>query len=371
MNIIQYVRAYGDKQFSELPFNEIDSLIFSELAYINFHLVTKDTEFVKLKNLVINDPKTFYQDSVDAKKNEKLLLAMMNSKRFSDVKVGYCKLIKEEKRDLQFFAMTLIMPNREAYIAYRGTDTSLLGWRESAKIIYEKRMPGQENAIEYIKNAATLFKGKFYIGGHSKGGYLAMCAAIYMGEPLEERLIKAYTFDGPGLREDVESIPSYRRLENKLEKYLTSHDVIGVVYNRIKNIKIVYSTGILLGGHDPFKWMVNQKDMTFVYTKDRSFASKRSEEAMMNWLTKEKDEDKRLAVDVLFDMCGESKTIYDLLLNASRLIANGRKKVKEYSQRQRDEAKEIFRRLGRYYLDSYSPRRFLIERKKSSNNEEK
>jgi len=371
MNIIQYVYTCGDKLFSELPFNEVDSLIFAELAYINFNLSTKDTEFVKIKDLKIDDTKAFYHGSVDAKNNEKLLSAMIESRRYQDVKIGYCKSIKEEKKHIQFFAMTLIMPSREAYIAYRGTDTSLLGWKESITIAYEKKMPGQEMAVEYIRNASTLFKGKFYIGGHSKGGYLAMCAALFMGEKLEERLIKAYSFDGPGLKDNIEEFPSYKRIENKLEKYLTSHDIIGVVYNKLKNVKIVYSTGILLGGHDPFKWMVNRRDLTFQYTKDRSFASKRSEEAMMNWLTKEKDEDKRLAVDVLFDMFGESKTIYDLLLNASRLIVNGRKKIKQYSQRQKDEAKEIFRRLGRYYLDSYSPKRFLTNRKKSLDNKEK
>lgn len=363
MNITQYVKSFGNKEFKELPFNEIDSLILSELSYINFDLEIKSTDFIQIKDLKIKDSKAFYYGSVDAKNNKKLLEAMMKSKRYQNVKIGYCKLLNNHESRKQFFAMTLLLPNHVAYIAYRGTDTSLLGWKESLSLVYEEAMPSKDLAVEYIRTATTLFKGKFYVGGHSKGGYLAMCAVLFMGEKLEERLIKAYTFDGPGLREDVEKLDSFNRIKDKLEKYLTTHDVIGVVYNHASNAKIVYSTGVLLGGHDPFKWMVNYRNMTFSYTRARSYSSRRSEEAMMNWLTNESDEDKRLAIEVLFDVLGDSKTIYDLLLNASRIISNGKKKFKSYTVKRREKTKEIFKSLGRYYLNAYSPKRFLMKNK--------
>lgn len=364
MNIIQYVRAFGKKKFSDLPFNEIDALIFSELAYINFDLSIKEMDFVTLNQLVIEDKKKFYYGSVDASKNRRLVEAMIGTKRFGDIKIGFCRSHYDENIYTQFFAMTIIMPNHQGFISYRGTDTSILGWKEDLYLTYRDSMPSQERAVNYIKEAATLFKGNFYIGGHSKGGNLAIYTALNMGEKLEKRLIRAYSFDGPGFEQDITELESFKRIETKLEKFLTTHDMIGVVYNRAKNPKIVYSNGILLGGHDPFYWSVNRYKITFTYSKDRSSFSRKSEEAMMNWLKNESPKAKQLAVQVICDIVGASKTIYDVLLNASRIISNRKSIFKGYSFRQKEEAKEIFKKLGKYYLAAYSPKRYLMNKKK-------
>ena len=82
----------------------------------------------------------------------------------------------------------------------------------------------------------------------------------------------------------------------------------------------------------------------------------------MGWLAEMDDDDKALAVHIIFEMMGESKTVYDLLLNAGRLALSGKKTWDNYSPRQRDRAREIFKKLGKYFLSAYSPRRFLKER---------
>lgn len=370
MNIVGYVNKYGKKKFSELPFNEIDALIFAELAYINFDHIIKDISFKKLKELVIKDKKAFYFGSVDANGNRKLLEAMMKSPRYENVKVGYCQSKVNKKTNEQFYALTIIMPNREAYIAFRGTDVTLSGWREDLLMAFQDNIPGQKSALKYIKNAVTLFKGRFYIGGHSKGGNLAIYAALSMGEKNEERLIKAYSFDGPGFRNGIEEQPAFKRLEGRLEKFLTTHDMIGVIYNNFANPKIVYSTGVLLGGHDPFYWEINERKMLFRYAKDRSLISKGGEEALMNFLRNESDESKQVAVTVISDLLGESETIYDLLLNAGRSIKRGKSVLDNYTDYQKESAKEIFKKLGRYYLLAYSPKRFLMNRFKKKDEEE-
>ena len=108
---------------------------------------------------------------------------------------------------------------------------------------------------------------------------------------------------------------------------------------------------------------MNNKGL-FALSKNRSQASKRSEEALMNWLTQLTDKQKELAIKVLFDYLGESKTIYDLLLNGARIIANGKKQLKKYKKEEVDEAKNIFRQLGRFYLSAYSPRRLVKKNNK-------
>ena len=369
MNIVQYVEKFGDKTFMQLHFNEVDALIFAELAYINFDLYIKEMDFVPIKKLVIKDTKKFYFGSVDARYNRQLLEAMIKSKRYGDVKIGFCRSYVDHDKTLQFFAMTLILPTREAFIAYRGTDITLLGWKEDLFLAYQESMPCQEKALEYLKEATTLFTGGFYIAGHSKGGNLAIYAALHMGVKLERRLIKAISFDGPGFAKDITKEKSFERIQNKLEKYLTTRDMIGVIYNNAPNPKIVYSLGVLLGGHDPFFWAVSRTTASFYYAKERSLTSRATEEALMNWLQNENPESKKLAVHILFAIFGNSVTIYDWLLNASRLVANRKHIFDGYTELEVEEAKEIYRRLGRYYLLAYSPRKFLNKRKKSEDSE--
>lgn len=361
MNINKYIKTFGHKTFHEMPFNEVDGLIFAEMAYINFNLVIPDNHLVKLKDIKIENKKEFYYGSVDARYNRVMIESMMKSKRYENIKIGYCIRKDDYINFQQFFAMTIIMPTHEAYIAYRGTDVSLLGWREDFYIAFQDVFPSQLMALEYVNNVTQLFHEKFYIGGHSKGGNLAIFAAVYMDPMLQSRLLKAFSYDGPGFRQEINKLNSFKQIEDRIVKFLTSNDVIGVVYNKFKDVKIVYSRGILLGGHDPFTWSVKNGG-NFYFTKERSKQSKKSEEAMMNWLTNLKDEQKQLAIAVLFDFIGESKTIYDLLLNGARILFNGKKRLSNYPPEQINEAKDIFKQLGRYYLDAFNIRR--INKKK-------
>ena len=362
MNINQYIKTFGNQTFDDLPLNDVDCLIFAEMAYVNFQLVIPENHLVKLSHLKIENKKDFYRGSVDARYNRTMIELMMKSERYKNLKVGYWVQKNDFIDYQQFFALTIITPSHEGIIAFRGTDTSLLGWREDLYIAYQDVFPSQLLALEYVNNVTQLFSEKFYIVGHSKGGNLAIFSATYMDSQLRHRLIKAISFDGPGFRQEINKLDSYKAIEEKVEKYITTNDVVGVVYNKYPNAKIVYSRGILLGGHDPFTWKVH-KDGNFFLTKERSKQSKKSEEAMMNWLTNMKDDQKQLAVSVLFDYMGESKTIYDLLLNGARIIVNGRKRLTNYTEEQINQAKDIFKQLGRYYLAAFSPKRIPKEKK--------
>lgn len=374
MNIKGYVKSFGNKSFAVLPFNAVDALILSQMSYVNFNYLIPDMGFVKLKDLHINkeQKKEIFFDSVDYHDNYSTFKYMMESTRYKNIKVGYFRCFDDKKHNKQFTAVTFILPNRSGFISFRGTDISMSGWREDFYIAFRDHVPGAKDAVEYVNNATTLFKGNFYLGGHSKGGNLAVYSSLNMKKRLDNRLLKVYSFDGPGFRNRIQDHPSYPRVDGKIEKYLTSNDMIGVIYNNIKEAKIVYSYGVLLGGHDPFRWLVDPINVDFVYTKDRSFMSKQYEEALMNWLTSMSDEDKALAVHIIFEMMGESENVYDLLLNSARLIVSGKKKWEEYTPQQRIQAREIFKKLGKYFLSAYSPLRFfrtkILEKKVDKEN---
>ena len=363
MNILGYVKKYGDKTFKQMPFNEVDALIFSELAYINFDLSVPHNKFISLARLSIEDKKAFYTGSVDQKFNEKLVDAMMVSNRYKHIRIGFCHSQFDKKKYLQFFALTILLPDKTGFISFRGTDTSLLGWREDLLIAYSDDMPSQRMSVDYVIEMSKKINTNFYIGGHSKGGNLAIYSALNLTPEIEERVINVFSFDGPGFRNDICKLESYSRMEHKIIKYLTSNDMIGVIYNRILNPRIVYSNGILLGGHDPFRWKVAKTGESFEYAETRSKNSEKFEEGVMNWLTTIADDDKQLAIDVLYHLFGDSENIYDLLLKSARLIVRAKQSLVDYTSVQIAKTEEIFRRLGRFLFRAYSPRKYLKAKK--------
>ena len=368
MNIINYAKKYKDSSFKELRFNNIDALIFAELAYINFGLEVKGKDFVTFKDLNISNPKDFYISSFDAVNNRKLFNIIKESKRYGDVQVGLCEELIDFQTNLQFNAMTFILPGGNFYISYRGTDISINGWKEDFLIAYQDYIPGVEVGTEYIHKVCKILNGRFYLGGHSKGGNLAVCSALNMDKMYNIRLLDVYTFDGPGAAKEITDYDNWELVLPKIKKFLTNNDIIGVVYNKIKKARIVYSTGILLGGHDPFKWQVDLEKVDFKYSADRSFISKSHEKALTNWLTTMSQEDKKLAVETLIEFLGESKTIYDLLWQAGHNLNSGRKKYAAYSIEQQEKTKEIFKQLGKYYLSAYSPAEIMKSRKLAKEN---
>lgn len=374
MNILGYAKRFSNKTFSELPFNFVDGLILSQLSYVNFDLIIPESGFVKLKTLdklEDIDTKDLFYGSVDAKNNERILNVMIKSKRYKNIQVGYSRSCFDSDINKQFAAVTFLMPHNIGFISFRGTDITMVGWKEDFYLAYRDSFPAQADAVDYIKMVTKLFQGRFYVGGHSKGGNLAIYACLNMYKKLYPRLINVFSYDGPGFKNSIKENPNYELLKEKVVKFLTSNDMIGVVYNNIENAKIVYSNGILLGGHDPFRWMVDPIKVDFVYSKNRSYMSKKYEEALMSWLTEVNDDDKEVVVHVIFEMLGDSKNVYDLLLKGGRLIVNGRKTWDQYTPQQRIKARETFKKLGRYFLSSYSPKTFLKEKfaSKSRNNE--
>ena len=370
MNILGYAKRIKDISFNEQPFNDVDALLFADLAYMNFVSAIKDEEFRLLKEIVVENNKEFYSVSYDGPYNKKLMSVIQNSNRYGDVKIGFCVSIDDVDTQTQFSAITIILPNGDGYVSYRGTDVTLNGIKEDLIVAYQDNIPGAIAALDYLSKAVTMFPGSFYIGGHSKGGNLALYSALNMDGKLNDRFIKIYSFDGPGFGKKLSEFPNFECVLPKVNKYITKNDMIGVVYNQIENAKIIHSTGIMFGGHDLYKWQIDYNNFDFKYNEDRSFISKSHEEALMNWLVNIPPSDKQLAVDVLCEFMGESTTVLDWLMNSARNLSNGKANLDSYSIEQRQRAKEIFKKLAVYYLHAYSPKAIFSRNKDEKEKEE-
>ena len=204
MNIIDYLKKYKDVTLEELEFNEVDSLILSELSYMNFNLYVPrlcDNSFIKISDIKVKNYEKFSYGSVDHKNNVKLFDLLKTSERFKDLQVGLYKeglASKVNRKNKQFFALSYILPNNTLYIAFRGTDITINGWKEDFHLCLLDTIPSQDEALKYTKNVLRKVKLPFYLGGHSKGGNLANYSALNLNSRrFEKRLIKSYSlYDG-------------------------------------------------------------------------------------------------------------------------------------------------------------------------------
>ena len=357
MNIIDYLKKYKDVTLEELEFNEVDSLILSELSYMNFNLYVPrlcDNAFIKISDIKVRNYEKFSYGSVDHKNNVKLFDLLKTSERFKNLQVGLYKeglASKVNRKNKQFFALSYILPNNTLYIAFRGTDITINGWKEDFHLCLLDTIPSQYEALKYTKNVLRKVKLPFYLGGHSKGGNLANYSALNLNSRrFEKRLIKSYSFDGPGFKNGIKKYPSYKEVKKKLNKYMTHRDLVGMIYNEIKKgVNIVSATGFLLGGHDPFTWRVNIKKARFVSGR-RNRIYLNSEIAFNKWLNSLSTEDKILACDMVFDLLGDTKTVYDLPKALRNIVKKYKEVTSSYSEEEVIRVKEIVKQLIKEYL---------------------
>lgn len=259
MNIIDYCKWRGDLSFKVSPFNDVDNLCISQMAYTLVDDYFKDKDRYTIKELSDLFFKDHTEKEIKASKSfvgqaPFILKAMANTVRFKDLVVhDFVSSINEETFE-QFCAFMVDLDSKTRYIAFRGTDDTLVGWHEDLCLSYEI-IPAQVSAREYMKKHVRKLN-KYYIGGHSKGGNLAMYASLYI--PLNN-LITVYSNDGPGLNKKVlskEEIKTYDAVIEKSVKIVPEFDVFGSLFAHNKNTYVIKSDALMLMQHDAFSWQV-------------------------------------------------------------------------------------------------------------------
>ena len=353
MNINGYVKQYGDKSFQEVPFNYVDGLIFTEIAYINFDRLLKYKDVVVIKDIKERSlVKALFEGSVDARKNKILLKRMIASTRYGDLKISNVQREFSEKRANQFLAFTITLPDDTLFITYRGTDTTLIGWKEDAFLSFKEIIRAQQQALTYAKNILKNKGYKFYLGGHSKGGNLAFYTALNLPDEKVDNLITAFSYDGPGFKDGIKNFPQYEKVIGRMVKFLTHYDVVGLLFNNMKKYKVVKSPGILLGGHDPFDWRVIGDKHDFNYAKSVAKSSLKYSKRVMRWIESLTYEDRKLMTEAIFDIFDENDTIYDLFKNFIKNLARMNKALEDYTASERERLKGMVRRLFGFLVNS-------------------
>ena len=352
MNINGYIKKIGNKTFDDFPFNEVDSLILSELSYVNLSLIVPCSldanKFIYIGDITDKDLPLINNISVDDKFNVVMLKLMINSVRYKNIKICFSHEVFSKETATQFAAFTFVLPNNISYIAYRGTDITLTGWKEDMLMSYGAVTYAQKEALEYANRVMYLLDGPFYLGGHSKGGNLAVYALLHLRKEFANRIIRTYTFDGPGLRDNQYNKEIFDALKIKINKYMTSRDVIGAIYNIIEYPIIIVSHGALFGGHDPFYWKVDGRTGLFIRAKRRSKASLKNEIIFREWLSEISDEDKQLAVRAIFQIF-DYDDIYQFKRNFIKSIVKRKKVIQDnFTNEEIERLKNVFQILKKH-----------------------
>lgn len=327
--VFDYIRWRGDLSFEVSPLCEIDALIFCELSYIFFDGIVPEgiedgtvtikeaAEIFFERNAgkdVITLGELVPREIVD------LFRMAAASVRFADVEIGNFVNVIDDESVEQFSAVTFY-PNGKIFVAYRGTDDSIAGWREDFRMAFLTPVPAQRHAEEYLSRAAENFDGRIVIGGHSKGGNLALWAALNASDAIAERIDQIYNFDGPGFLENVWESENYARIARRIVSVIPSGSVVGLLLKYDTNYKVTKSTAkSYLHQHDALTWIVEGRN--FVCDADVLPDVKRANDMVGKWIYAMDPEDRRAFVEGFFDiLCStNAKTVTDLAENRTAVL---------------------------------------------------
>lgn len=264
MNFIDYIKTNGNKTFNEVPFNEVDNAILCQITYVSIENVINTNKSYTLSQLS-NRYFSKYSD-VDIKKDKSfiaksplVLREAGKARRFKDVLMHHFKVSFSENFVRQFAAMQFDLNDGTTYVSFRGTDDSILGWKEDFQMAY-KKIEGFEQAKRYINLHCSFFK-KYRVGGHSKGGALALYATLNSISFKRKNIIEVYSNDGPGIKREFIG-NDIDKLTCKYIKIVPQDDIVGTIFDDDREHYVVKSDAFGFIQHDMFSWQV--KDLSFI-----------------------------------------------------------------------------------------------------------
>lgn len=335
-NIIDYLEWRGDIPFSQVPLNEIDSLILSRISYFPFDNLFQEDEQITIKEAYQRfrkeKDKTVLQiDDLD------LFPVVASCARYKDLKLmEYINKI-ELKEEKQFSAITICLPNNILYVSFRGTDNTLIGWKEDFNMSFSSHVPSQRDSIAYLNEIASKYEGDIIVGGHSKGGNLAVYASTFCSSETKKRIKEIYNEDGPGFDDDIVQTKEYQEIIQKVHTYIPQSSVIGRLLNHQEAYTVVQSTANGIMQHDLYSWQV--MGGKFISLEEVTNGSLLVDKTIKEWVREVSPKQRAQFVEVLFGILNatEATTLEDL---SSKKIATARLLVKRY-QSIEDENKEL------------------------------
>ena len=346
-NIIDYVQDSATLGFDIKPFCAADSVVFSQLAYLHFGdglpSMEKPRAGVRLAEAIaMMGTRTLVEGTFTPPRNEKLLFAILESSRFRDVKAYAHVSELDPETQKQFSATTFLLPTGMYYAAFRGTDATLVGWKEDLNMAFLSTVPAQEAAVRYLDGIAKSANGPLLTGGHSKGGNLALYAALKCAPETRKRLRGIYNHDGPGFQEDLLSDPVVQSLLGMVQTTIPRDSVVGMLLQHDPRYRVVECASIGLFQHDLFTWGIENGDLLFSGTL--STPSLLFAKSLESWLSQVELARRERFIEVLTQVLDATRleTVTELPKNWRKVAQDALKAIKDIDEETRSFIQEIF-----------------------------
>ena len=347
-NIFDYLTDVQYDSFYDLPLNELDILALTELTYLSFDNLL-DQPVNRLSDVATRVPRE--TNMLTNKERLQLLDQLSQHKRFKNSKLSNFVNEVDTEQQKQFAAMTYRLDLDTYLIVFRGTDDSIIGWKEDFHMTYMKEIPAQKHALEYLEEFFTQHpKQKVIVAGHSKGGNLAVYAASQIRPELQDKISAVYTYDAPGLQAHLTETTGYQDVIPKIHRFVPQGSVIGMMLEVPDTPIVVKSTA--LGGiaqHSTFSWQT--EDNHFVQLEAISSESLQIKDTLKEWVDSVPDEELELYFDLFFGTILESGISSINELSSKNAIDHVRQLVSQ-AQTLEPEQVEILKNLTQLLLDA-------------------
>ncbi len=279
------------------------------------------------------------------KPNRALYERMVQGKRFRNLELNYYVNVIEERWETQFSAVTFTLGDGSRYVAYRGTDETIVGWKEDFNMAFLTPVPGQAISVEYLNRVAGRFGGPLYVGGHSKGGNLAVYSAMNCNPDIQDRIRKIYSMDGPGFRPEVLRECDYGKIADRVVKILPNSSLVGMIFESGMYFQVVKSKTFGLLQHDPYTWLVTGNHLV---RADRLYERRQQMDNNLNqWILSLNEQQLRTFVDTLYQVitASQADNLIDFTAEWKKSMNGVIAALKEVDEETVEALKEIVRSL--------------------------
>lgn len=356
-NIIDYVKEWGKYSFLERPLNEADNLILCQLAYLHYEGFVPDLRKrsvpVSIRS-IYEDPDRdrilkdyWYRDN-----NKELFELAALSERFGSMKMDFYVNIIDESEEMQFSAITYILGDKSVYMAFRGTDATIVGWKEDLNMAFSKPLRSQQLAAVYMDKAASYVSGDFYAGGHSKGGNLAVYAAMNCSERARGRILRVFSNDGPGFRPEIREQGNFEEIADRVSKFIPRSSLVGMILEDHSEYEIVESRAIGMLQHNTYTWKIEEG--SFVRARNMTGAKILRDTALNEWILSLPEEEIHAFVDTLYEVvsASEASNVFEFGADWKRCLQHVVKAARGVDDATRKTIQKMLRSLFEILLEN-------------------
>lgn len=353
-NIFSYIDRHGDETFDELEFNELDAVIFAGLSYISFDgIVSRRDHKIVLEKAGLEFFALYSKEEL--KKNIvgivdciQIFEKIKSKKRYKDLLLY--NYVFEAGKEKQFSALCIDIDEKNTYISFEGTDDLISGWKEDFCMAYKFPVDGHVSAIKYINNTISIFSDKKYIlGGHSKGGNMALVSAMYANPLVRRKIKKIYSFDGPGLKKKQIESRFYNKISDRYEHIIPNYSVIGLLLRSYKN-KVIESSKKDLYAHSISSWQVDDTEFRKANLSEFSIGL---DNTITKWLYKYSNEEKEKMFNDLFTIFEKSgiNSVKDVMDSKIVSVFHLIKNAKNMNSSSKETLTELVKFIFKYVKD--------------------